>query len=522
MERQLRCKIKGDMKNISYFLVLIIVIGCGLVSFWIYKKYFQEEGPRYLTFNVERGDIQESVRVRGDVISQKVFDLEFPFSGIVERIYVKEGQKIKSDDSLIKLKTTDYELEAKSYEALIVQKEAALAKLLAGATTEDVSVYEVKVSNAKTDLEDAKKNLIGKIKNAYTKSDDAIKNRVDQFFTNPLSANPELSFFTADILLKQKIESGRLSLGINVFPEWQKTLEGLENSVDISAIADLSKNYLDKIRFFLDEVASLTNNPNNLSVTSAWRDDVYIARTNIGTAFSELTTAEDEYNMSKSAYSLSQKELDFKKAGSRKEDVEIAKAQIDEVRSQLAGVREKINRSTLKSPIEAEVVKIWPEKGEVFRPGQTAISLFALGYKIIADITELEIAKINEVESNDAEVQLDAFPGQKFTGKVISVEPQVIVKDGDKYYRVNIAFSTNETRIRSGMSTDLVILTSFKPGVLKVPLLAVYERDNQKYVMVLENDEQKEIKVVTGVSDGDDVEIISGLNEGQQVIVSTD
>jgi HlyD family secretion protein len=511
------------MKKISYFLVLIIIVGGGLVSFWIYKKYFQDDSIKYLTFTVERGDIQESVRVRGDVISQKTFDLEFPFSGIVERIYVKEGQKVQAEDPLMKLKTTDYELEAKGYQALIVQKEATLTKILAGATAEDIKVYETKVANAKTDFEDAEKGLTDKIKDAYTKSDDAIRNRADQLFTNPLTTNVDLSFFVVDAGLADEAERERLFLETNVFPKWKDTLAGLGTSTnDISTIVDLSKGYLNQVKSFLETIASIVNNPNNSAVTTVWKESIYTARTNVNTATTNLIAAVESYNTAKSVYTLSQNELDYKKAGSRTEDVAIAKAQIDEARSQLAMVREKINKSTLKSPVEAKVIKIWPEKEEMFTTGTTAISLYALGYKVTADITELDIAKINEVESNNVNIKLDAFPEQKFSGKVLSVEPQVIIKDGDKYYRVNVGFDTIETRVRSGMSADLVILTSLKENILKIPALAINERDDQKYVLILENGKQKEISVITGITDGDDIEIISGLNEGQQVIISTD
>ena len=90
------------MKKITYYLILIIVLGSLVISFWTYKRYFEKEKPNILNFTVEVGNINEVVRARGEVVAQKEFDLEFPFSGTIKNIFVKEGQKVKSSDALLK------------------------------------------------------------------------------------------------------------------------------------------------------------------------------------------------------------------------------------------------------------------------------------------------------------------------------------------------------------------------------------------------------------------------------------
>jgi len=50
--------------------------------------------------------------------------------------------------------------------------------------------------------------------------------------------------------------------------------------------------------------------------------------------------------------------------------------------------------------------------------------------------------------------------------------------------------------------------------------LAIYDKGGKKFVKILKDNQQKEIEVETGISDGENVEVISGLVEGQIVIVS--
>ena len=144
------------------------------------------------------------------------------------------------------------------------------------------------------------------------------------------------------------------------------------------------------------------------------------------------------------------------------------------------------------------------------------------GFKIQTDISELEIVKIKEKEGNFVIAKLDAFSDTEIKGKVFSIEPKEIVKDGDKYYRVNISIEQNNLEIRSGMSADLSIFVSSKDNVLKIPELAVVKKEGKNFVNVLEGKEQKEVEIKTGISDGEFIEITEGLTEGQTVVVSAE
>ena len=181
------------MKKIFYYLLLLVFLGGAIVSFWIYQRYLKVEIPKLLTFTVVVGDIQEVVKVRGEVVAQKDFNLEFPFVGIVERIFVQEGQMVSQNDPLVKLETTDFELEIRKLNSVIIQSQANLDKLITGPTQEDIRVFETKVENAKASLEDAQKNLIDKLQDAYTRADDAVRGKADQLFSSPGSANPKLN-----------------------------------------------------------------------------------------------------------------------------------------------------------------------------------------------------------------------------------------------------------------------------------------------------------------------------------------
>ena len=511
------------MKKISYYLILLVAIGGAIASFWIYQKYFKADEPKLLLFKVEKGSIQEVVKVRGGVVAQKDFDLEFPFSGIVEGIFAQEGRQVNQGDFLMKLETVDFELEVKQLEAVLAQHQANLNKLLAGATPEDINVYKIKVENAKIALADAKQNLLDKLQDSHTKSDDAVRNKTEQFFDNPRSSSPQIKF-SADYQLESDLET-QVKFMENVLNSWKISIDGLTLEGDLSTYLEEAKKNLNQVKLFLDKAALAVNGaavgPNLTQATlDGWRTDVATARTNVNTAITNLTSAEEKLKTAESNLALARNELALKEAKTRNEDIEIAKAQIEETKNKIAAFGEKIKKSSIYAPGAARVTKVWFEVGEVFRPGQTAVSLSTSGHKIQADVSELEIGKIRGVDGNEVSIQLDAFPGQELKGKIISIELKEIIKEGDRYYRVNIYMEPHGSEIRSGMNADLIIHISSKENVLKIPEFSVYAKGDKKFVKILDGNIQREIEVKIGSSDGESIEVISGLQEGRAVVVS--
>ncbi|GMQ95074.1 MAG: hypothetical protein BMS9Abin13_184 [Patescibacteria group bacterium] len=512
------------MKKISYYLIFAVAVGGLLVSFWIYQRYFKEDAPNLLLFAVERGSIQENIKVRGGVVSQKDFDLEFPFSGIVERIFAEEGRQLNRGVPLMKLETINFELETKRLGTVLEQSQSNLNKLIAGPTKEELQVSETKVGSAKTSLEAAKRNLVDILQDTYTKSDDAIRNKVDRFFNNPRSANPQITFTIADFQLETGIEQGRSQVE-NTLLRWKSSLDELTTESDIDLYAREAEQNLSLTKSLLDLAALAVGGASpSVSITQAdidgWKVYISTGRTNINVATANLTAAEAKLKTALSALALAENELTLKKVGTRTEDIEIAKAKTKEIESQIAATNEKIKKSVLYAPATGKVTKVWLEIRELFRPGRTAVSLSASGYKIQADISELEIGKV--ATGNDVLILLDAFPGSKIKGKVVSVEPREIIKEGDKYYRTNIYMEPGDLNVRSGMSADLTILISLKDGVLKIPELAIYQEDGKQFVTILEGGLQKKVEIETGISDGESIEVIKGLSDEQTIAVSAD
>lgn len=360
------------MKKISYYLFFIILAGGILISFWVQQRYFKKAESPPLLFKVERGDIQETIRVRGEVVSQKEFDLGFSFSGALDRVYVKEGERVEKDAPLMKLETTDLKLEIQRLEALRNKNQASYDKILAGPTEEEIKVLETKAANGKIALNDAELNLTNvknkaeadlanfyqDIKNilndAYLKADDAVNKQTDEMFSNDFSDSPQLTFNTAS-QAEIDAENERLVAGV-VLKTFKTEIDNLSD--DYSALEGAltkAENHLTVVRDFLTLTNDAVNSAIGLSFTSAgaYKTNINAARANINTAVSNTTkqkqfiadqkiannnnvfSAQAKVNEAQNALLLTQDELRLKKTPARAEDVETAKAQIEEIDSQI-------------------------------------------------------------------------------------------------------------------------------------------------------------------------------------------
>lgn len=601
------------MGKVTRYLVVLVVVCTIIVLFWVFLRYIKKTDENLLTFKVERGSIEEIVRARGKVVTQKEYELSFPMNGTVKKIFVKEGQEVIQGTPLIELDKKTAELERNRLSAVLAQKEASLSKLLAGTRVEEIKVYETKVANAKNVLADAEKKLEeaktqsvtdlqttndslsnkklslekakakaeadiasyygdvpGVLKDAYIKADDAVRQGTEALFTNDDTANPDLTFSVSNLSYKTNAESKRITAG-ETLSGFSVDISDVDNasSYELDRLLNSSKSRLEIIRSFLDDLSLLLNKTINVSdaTIATYKTSVNTGRTNVNTAITNinnlqqnivvqkaannvsintaqsnyddaknalgtqkntnqtsLTQAQTAVNAATNALRLAEDEFNLKTSGNRSQEIDSARASVQESQNQLASANEALEKSTITAPADGIVSFVAPEEHEVVTAGQMVVRFSTNGQKIEADISELDIGNISEDGTQKAELLFDAYANTVVTGKIVSVDEQEIMKEGDTYYRVNIMIDEqSEVIIRSGMSADVLIIVSAFENVLHVPSVLVNNKNGKTFVTVLDAKGKREsVEVFTGVSNGDDIEIVSGLEEGQTVVLESD
>ncbi len=183
-------------------------------------------------------------------------------------------------------------------------------------------------------------------------------------------------------------------------------------------------------------------------------------------------------------------------------------------------VEEAYNLTPVVAPISGMVVKRAVEPGQSVSPAkELAVISDRLIVRTSVDETDIGAVK----EGQRAEFYLDAFPKDKYEGRVLAISHESSLKDGVTVYDVKILPSGNTSALRSGMTADVRVITGTKPNALSIPKKAVKYKDGDALVSVKSSPAGKltEKKITVGAANESTIEVISGIADTDTVYYST-
>ncbi|MDP2676774.1 MAG: efflux RND transporter periplasmic adaptor subunit [bacterium] len=502
--------------------VLSSIVGIGIIvgGFFLFRG--GEEVLADFAF-VERKNISEEVSVTGNVQPARAVDLAFERTGRVSRISVDVGSEVGVGASLIVLENSDIAAQLKDAEARVKIEQAALDELLRGARLEEIRSQEIKVENAKTTLDDARKNLVDVILDAFTKGDDAIRNKLDQIFVNPQGGNYTIYFTVNNPQLENDIKNGRAVLE-GVLDTWQISLLAISADGDLFSFYTEAKNNIARIRSELD-ISALAVNQTQASpaisqtTLDGYKTDIATARTAVNTASANISSAQEKLQTAESTLSYESQQLVVKTAGPTGEAVRVQEAKLEQAEAAVANKQADLAKTILRSPMGGIVTKQDTKVGQIVSAGVDIVSLISESeFEVKVNIPETDITKITL--GNNARITLDAYTDEDmFPAHVVTINPAENVIDGVVTYQITLQFDVRDPRIKSGMTANVDIVTAVREHVLTIPARSVFSKNGNRFVRVVRNDgsiEEREVSVGLRGSFAE-IEIISGLTEGEKV-----
>lgn len=533
--------------NKKIFLTIIIVIIFVLV-FGIYKVFLKEEESNFTLEKVTKGNVSQEISETGVVNISEETNLGFKDMGRIEKIYVEVGDIVDSGTPLVKLETTELKIQLQGYRASLDYSQARLAKLLAGATEEEIALSEAQVNTAKISLEDKKQDL----ENVQATSEENLNQAYEDALNTLDESYLEIynSFNTVDLIQRTYFYSSD-----------QESLRVKENESKIKTARDRTKSYLDiaKDNSTNENIdTALSEMKSSLAIVSealviirdtcdesVYRNSVLDAdktsldtqKTNINTAQSNITnsqqtissakltnqsninTAQSKVSAAESALAEAEKKLAKILAAPVQEDVDVYQAEVKQAEAKIALLENQIKEVTLFSPVKGQIIEINKRVGETVQITDSVISLIPSSpFQIKVDIYEEDIVKV-KIE-NPVDITLVAFPDEILKGKVISINPAEKLIGGVVYYEVTIDFEEQKEGVKPGMTADIVIKTAFKENVLVIGKDALQKKNGKSVVQVFKAGEIQEREIEVGLKGSNNlVEVISGLEIGEEVVL---
>ncbi len=211
-------------------------------------------------------------------------------------------------------------------------------------------------------------------------------------------------------------------------------------------------------------------------------------------------------------------------AGKEVEDARAARAAaeagLEQARAALEAADRQLSRAQVTSPIAGQVVKRFVGVGEQV-DGTAAQPLVE-----VANVERVEAAAqvpaehLGAVrEGMAAEVVSDAYPGRAFPGRVLAIAPALDPATNSALVRV--AVSNPERLLKVGMFAEVRVALSRKPGALSVPPAALVRGEDGAAVYAVAGEFAVRTPVKVGLETREAVELLSGVKEGQTVLVSS-
>jgi HlyD family secretion protein len=354
---------------------------------------------------VERGDLAKSVVATGKIQPLVKVEIKSKASGIVKKIYVDYGERVKTGQVLV-------ELDKEQLQAQVQERNANLMAAQAGVQSAEAT-YE--------------------------------RNRVD-------ASGPDVPF------LKATAERGR-----------KLAAEGL---IAASAVDD----------------------------------------------------AEKQYQLAVNKQLVAQRNVTVSRA-----DVARAKAQVAQAEAALASAEEDLGNSIILSPMHGLVLSRDVEVGDAVSSilvlGSQSTLIMTLGdvssVYVLGKVDQADIGKV--YVGQPARIVVESFKDKNFAGRVTKISPMGVEKDNVTTFEVRVSIQNPGGELKANMSANAEIILDEKHNVLLLPEAAViYDKDRHTMVEVPDRKAaagKRRVPVRLGMSNGIKTELISGLTQGQMVVL---
>jgi HlyD family secretion protein len=199
-------------------------------------------------------------------------------------------------------------------------------------------------------------------------------------------------------------------------------------------------------------------------------------------------------------------------------DVAIQQAAVEQAKQSYAQAQLKLENAAIVAPFDGIIATVDIIVGQSATAATAAISIIDRDpLHLDLKLSENDIVQVQAGAS--AALSIDALPDWQQTGTITSISPAADTSSGIATYRARIDFTDSDARVFVGMTANASIVVEERNDILVVPNSALLPKGTGRVVQIKGADGQiTEIDVTTGLSDGIFSEVLSGLEEGQEII----
>ena len=508
-------------------IVLIAVLGAG---YWGYKKITNTAGtPRYITAKISKGVIVSSISGSGQVGSFNQIDVKAKASGDVVYIAVKDGQKIGTGGLIAQLDDKNAKKAVRDAEINLESAEISLGKLKLQDSSE----------NLNADLAKAYDDGFNNISNVFLDLPGIMAGLNDMFFKSSVGTQQQWNIDWYEGQVTGDNHDEILVLKQNLVDSFDKAKNSYDASLDsykkVSRISDnatieklISQTY--ESTKLISDVTKNANNYIDFVDSSLQKNNVSTPSLIIAhkTTLNSYTSKTNTFLLNLQTTTMSIKS--YKDAFPNSNlDIQSAELSLKQKGNTLNDAKEQLADYFIRAPFSGTIAAVNIKKGDSVSASTIAATLITERQLAEISLNEVYVAKI-KIGQKTA-LTFDAVPDLRISGLVADIDAVGTVSQGVVTYIVKISFDAQDDRIKPGMSVSAEIITDEKQDILVIPNSAIKSlpansgagQVGKNYVEMLTESSviPSKIFVEVGLENDSRSEIISGIKEGDEIIVRT-
>ena len=426
---------------------------------------------------------------------------------VVKKVCVSTGQSVKKGDTLLTLTKSSVESAKKSYQenydaARIAYNEAKTTRDAAKVSAE--YEYKQRIATGKSALATYKATVasleanVSSTKAAYQKAQNGIKTLPTQIAS-----------------LKKKIAKAKSASGVmdSVNNTTQQSSSNTTTGTNTTSSTQSSSTITQLTQKLTQLQTQLSEYRSNLnSLKSQYTSAKKALKTGKITAKQTYEESRIEAKNAKALYTVA--------LSSVNDDVDAAKETYDQTKEELEAFNAFTKNNEVTAKYTGKLTSVGYSKGDSLN-SSTAIAAYVDtdGVNITVSVAQDDVSNIKV--GDNVNIYLSAYEDELFEGTVTSIS-STSTGDTTVSYPVVVTLSGDVSKVYDGMSSEVTFVSKEVKDVTYVSNKAITTEGTKSYVMLKKADgTTKKTKVVTGFSDGHNVEIKSGLKKGDTVLIES-
>jgi macrolide-specific efflux system membrane fusion protein len=250
------------------------------------------------------------------------------------------------------------------------------------------------------------------------------------------------------------------------------------------------------------------------------------AKLNQNVAALNKTKADFEYaqlNIERQKSLLQQNFISQQQVDIAETSFKVAEAQLKQAEANVDFAKVQLSYTKIFATTSGVIASVSTQEGET-----VSASLASPTFVSIIDLKRLEInAYVDETDigkikvGQEASFTVDTYSDSDFRGKITAIYPKAVIQDNVVNYIITIQITDFQDKIlRPEMTANVTIYLEMRKNVLTISTSAIKRDKGERFVTVIEGDKKVQRKVKIGWNSNGNTEIVSGLNEGEKVVIT--